>query len=871
MAIDGFMDLSDYDFEDSGPADLKGYYEFYPGQFFTSKDFLEGTGEYPHYAYVPGSWNIHMDPDNPDESGYGTYRLRVRLNQLPPELSLRLYEYQSAYSLIVANRTIASMGIVSSDPTEAVPRNRSTIVRIPHEMLSPDSPEPIDLEIILQMSNYHHPSGGLIEPVLLGPYSKFQNDMNRENAYILIISGILLATAIFHISIYFFKSLRGGIFSFGMISFSYLAYMFTVGNRLILLFFPHISYETMNAIEHATVYGTIPLWIQYFNRSFSLDMNWIIQYALQLTGIIILILISTIPFNIYRDHIILANVYALASFLFIVYYLTTVIRAGRFSALFALIALIPIMLGAYHDLFYYSGPPMLPAGLTFFLLLQIRIISIKVNNIYKTNQELLVQRELDNQELTRQLKERNRSLSKADDEIQQVNKHKSIFMANMSHELRTPLNTILGYSQLLLEDPEINESRKEFVGTLHQSGLQLLENINDILSYTDIDSGRNRMEESAFDLYALLDELEKRFLTQTKFKQLNFTVTRSPNLPRNIISDRMKLKRIIQNLLDNAIKFTDSGDVQLRVILEEHDLPMRLIVEAEDNGPGIPEDRMESIFESFEKIEYGKNAGSSGMGLGLSIVKRYLKIMNGNVEIINKNTRGCIFRVIIPVRIPVYQKTHAETGSPDQEYPTERLKALIVDDNKLNLDLLNRILLVRGFDVFQAENGMEAVLLYQKRSPDIILMDIRMPVMNGYEAMSRIRELDGEKHTPILVVTASIHPEKTRMVMEHGADDYISKPFLIKDLTDKIGNLLNIQIRRREPDHKRFNKNVAKIPHDIKEKISKAAIIGDQDIFLEQILDIKEVDIELYEYLKNRAENFRWHDIIRALNGKHGR
>lgn len=384
---------------------------------------------------------------------------------------------------------------------------------------------------------------------------------------------------------------------------------------------------------------------------------------------------------------------------------------------------------------------------------------------------------------------------------QLANRAKSEFLSNMSHEIRTPLNAILGFSELMLMEEEIPESQREYLLTINRSGEHLLNLINEVLDMSKIDAGYESLRPENVNLYKLLASMKSLFSERCRQRQLTMDVTHSANVPKAIYVDSGKLRQIIINLLSNAVKFTREGRITLRTDAELlADGQLRLIVEVEDTGVGISEDERANVFSSFKQTRSGIESGE-GTGLGLAISREYARMMGGDLTYQSVLDKGSTFRLEVICEAAsieddeVQDTLHKPVGLQADE-PHYRI--LIVDDKASNRRLLQQILSPIGFELKQASNGAEAIELFEQWQPDLILMDNRMPVMNGSEATQKIRTSKEGKTIPIIAVTANAFEQDREKIIAQGASDFIRKPFKDTEVLSKIRSHLDITYVYRE-------------------------------------------------------------------------
>src|SRR5687768_6317011 len=365
--------------------------------------------------------------------------------------------------------------------------------------------------------------------------------------------------------------------------------------------------------------------------------------------------------------------------------------------------------------------------------------------------------------------------------LQQANRAKSVFLANMSHEIRTPMNAILGFSQLMLRDRDLTPRQGQFLGTINRSGEHLLALINDIVEMSKIEAGRTTLNPSTVDLPALLTDLEMMFRVRTDEKRLSFAVETAADVPQFIVTDINKLRQVFINVLGNAVKFTDQGGIVVRVHAERQSATPpgpSLCVEVEDTGPGISPEDQDKLFRHFEQTKTGQQAGT-GTGLGLAISREFVRLMGGAITVSSQLEKGSVFAIQLPMKegeadavVAKDKARHVLKLQPGQA----PCRVLIADDVEDNRQLLAQLLTPIGFEVRLATNGAEAVAEFERWRPQLVLMDFRMPVMDGHEAIRRIRAMPGGKDSIVIAVTASAMDENRQQLMAIGADDFIGKP-----------------------------------------------------------------------------------------------
>jgi two-component system sensor histidine kinase/response regulator len=379
-----------------------------------------------------------------------------------------------------------------------------------------------------------------------------------------------------------------------------------------------------------------------------------------------------------------------------------------------------------------------------------------------------------------------------------ANLAKSTFLANMSHELRTPLNAILGFSQLIERDATLPERQRDSLVIINRSGEHLLNLINDVLEMSKIEAGRTTLNVVSFDLHHLLQTLQEMFLIRANAKQLALNFEIAPNLPQYIQTDENKLHQVLINLLSNAMKFTDSGSITLEATVHSE---LTLQFKVQDTGQGIAPEESEQLFRPFTQTSSGSRL-REGTGLGLTISRRFVQLMGGDMNVESTVGQGSTFSFKIQIAIPNGTEIAPTSISkrvlklaPQQ--PSYRI--LVVDDRAENRDFVEQLLQMVGFETQSAVNGEEAIAQWQQWQPHLILMDMRMPIMNGYEATQQIRALESaQTRSKILALTASAFEEQRTSILAAGCDDFLAKPFRESHLFEKLAKHLGVNYLYKE-------------------------------------------------------------------------
>ena len=465
------------------------------------------------------------------------------------------------------------------------------------------------------------------------------------------------------------------------------------------------------------------------------------------------------------------------------------------------------------------------------------------------------------------------ALWKAKEAAEAANRAKSTFLANMSHEIRTPMNAILGFTQLMLRDPSTNQQQKERLNIINRSGGHLLALINDILEISKIEAGHIKVNLAMLDLHALLNDLEVMFKVRTDSKDLRLLFELADDLPRYIVTDEGKLRQILINLIGNAVKFTQEGGIAVRVKSEQNtEGKLNLMVEIEDSGPGIAKEDMSKLFKTFEQTASGLKEGGSGLGLAIS--RQFVRLIGGKISVKSELSKGSCFFMTLEIQksdVSEIKESLIQRRVTGIQPGQETYRILIVDDKIDNIQYLKEILSPIGFEIKEAFDGIQAISFFEQWHPQLILMDMRMPVMNGDEATKRIKATEGPLPY-IIIVTATAFDEDIKEIMASGADEYIKKPFKENEIFEAIEKALGVKYvyskdesLTKETQDRLKAQDLVVLPDERIRQMKESIINAQLDRLLDLIDESTELSPQITAQLRTMANEFQYDTLLKLL------
>jgi signal transduction histidine kinase/CheY-like chemotaxis protein len=753
-AIKGWLDLRQANLQQN-TITLSGEWEFYWQQLANNSGALPQRPD--TYSKLPQLWNnISINGHAIPAQGYATYRLRIVLpaGHAAPA-ALLVPDFYTAYRLYANGNLLASDGKVGTSKDSSYPHWSSQLVKLPNNADT--------LELLLQVCNFVHAKGGCMKLIQLGNYDRLQKRQQQHMAQDIFLGGCLFMGAIFFLGLFVFHRSEKTILYFALFCLMY-SYRI-VGTEIYTLhnIFPSLDFYFTLRLEYITLCLGVSFFILYVRNLYPLEGRTVISKILLGVSIAYAILALITPVRIFTSVI---NYFIIVLVFYIGYAILIFIKAWRNNRPGAKYGIwsggVIAVLFLFSISSYFGVLPLFKItelfGYIAFFFLQSLILSYRSS--YRLNQ--------------------------AREAAEKGLKAKTQFLSTMSHEIRTPLNAVIGIAQLLQKDNKnLSPQQQEYIDALDFSGNSLLAIVNDILDYGKLDANKLRIELLPMNLREIATKVTAGFIKSAEDKQIALLLHVDSNIPESLLGDPTRTTQVLFNLMSNAVKFTKKGSVKL--ILQRTGNPSNnhctVHFSVVDTGIGINPEKLQLIFEPFTQADSSTSRSYGGTGLGLAICKNILEMQGLSLQVSSEKDKGSVFSFVQTFLIASVQTPIAEPlplTENGQLFANKNV--LLVEDNTMNVMIARHLLEKWGITTDVAVNGQEAVDMFDKQKHHLVLMDLHMPVMDGYEAARNIRSTNTT--VPIIALTANVAEDVETEVQLSGMNGLITKPFKQDELKE---------------------------------------------------------------------------------------
>lgn len=751
QVIQGVIDLSKTDLNNNA-VPLNGDWEFYWERLIEPDSINYQEKDY--YPF-PKLWNggTTFNGKNVSAQGYATYRVRVLLPPKTPQLAISLGESYNAYRLYYDGFEIGKNGNVGKSKETSTPDWMPEVISIARYQNT--------LTFVLQVSNFRHSKGGVREPIMLGDRRVLNAKRDFDFSYDFLLSGSLVMGGLFFLGLFMFGQHERSVLFFALFCLTFSYRMIGSGEYAIHALYPDMPWDLIIRSEYIALFVPCGIFTIYSYLLYPEDSKRTILLGFSVVAGIFSVLSLVAPPMLFTKLVEPFFVLVIIAIFYLIYVYWIAYKRNRTGAQYAFASTGIVFMVAVYLISVYLTPVQENTFLTFigfilFFFFQSLILSYRFAH----------------------------SLKQAKEAAETASKAKTDFLSTISHEIRTPLNAVVGISHFLInENPR--DDQTESLESLQFSAEHLTALINDILDYNKLESGAIEFEYSEVNLKTLTAKIIKAHSALAKEKGILLVLELDENMHPLVLADQTRIYQVLNNLINNALKFTSKGYVKLKTILiNESERTQTVRTEVVDSGIGIPYNKQKLIFERFTQAGSSTTREYGGTGLGLAIIRKILNMVGSEIYVKSEPGSGTIFWFDLTFK----KVLHEEVDQAVQEEMDTNIiagkKVLLVEDNQMNIMVAEKFLKKWELRTEVAHNGEEAVEKMQNNAYDVVLMDLQMPVMDGYKATRKIREFD--EKTPIIALTASALLKVRQEVMAAGMNDYITKPFDPNELRRKI-------------------------------------------------------------------------------------
>ncbi|MBP1991938.1 ATP-binding protein [Paenibacillus eucommiae] len=798
---DGMLDLRDWNLGHDGVVRLNGTWAFHRERLLTTTDVRGRNPENPDsFAKVPGEWKHYGMPGH----GYATYHLKVLTQGDTGPLGLQIPAIAPAYKVIVDGQIIAETGTLAVEGEAMHP------VYLPKTVIF--NPPVGEFDLLIQIANNLYPQGGIWYSLTLGTEQNMLDLKERNWIIDMAVFGGCALIGLYQIAVYLLRHEERSTLYFGICCLLGAIRLWVVGGMYLVHVFPNTDIRFMILLEYLTYYGGVTMGLLFVRQLYPKEFNSFVIKLLVWTGCGFMGSVLLLPTELYTSLIDYFKLVSMFSFAYIIYGFLLSMWRGRSGALLQLSGWLIFATTAIHDILYSDGQiiwidmQLVPYGFIMLVFIEAMELARRFTNAYRT-------------------------IGTMSEELIVINRMKDEFLANTSHELKTPLHGILNLTLALSEGKAgpLNEIQREQLEVVTAVSRRMSNLINDILDLSRLKNRGIQLQLKPVNIRALVSAQQevlrhyigdKPVLLLLEWPELSVSeeVQESQETLPYALADESRLLQILYNLIGNAIKFTKEGQVKVSVWLAGS----MLHIAVTDTGIGIPEDKLELIFQSFEQAGTSVAREYGGTGLGLGIARRLVELHGGQIAVVSEVGKGSVFSFTVPVyegemsvngeaqsRPEVYGKADGAAaarlpaGWPElaaaAQVPykdNKRKQAILaVDDDPVNLRVIMAALADEPYEVLTASGGEQALAMLDsgERRIGLVILDVMMPGMSGYETCQRIRRSFTLSELPILLTTVRNEPEDMMYGFEVGASDFLTKPFHPHELCARARTLLEMK------------------------------------------------------------------------------
>lgn len=833
----GIISVNQFNLQ-TGTIPLDTEWEFYFEKLYFPPDFSGRKPLLTGYIKIPGTWNsFNTGQKILTGDGYATFRLVIR-NVPRGSYALKIPSMATAYRMWINETEVSSNGVVAPDET-MIPMQKPCVAFF--------NTEGGEVAVLVQVSNYMSDKGGIWDNIFFGERNSVLKKRETSVCLDMALFGAFIIMSLYHFGLYFFRKKNDFTLYFGLVCFIIALRVILTGEFLIVYFFPSINWTLQIKTEFLTVFGGFTFFIIFLSKLFNDEFSAGVVKFYIIAGIMFSLVSIIFPVKISAHFMPLYHLLVIAGFIIILISLMKAVKNNKNGALYIFAGSIVLIITLINDILDSNGiintVYLFQYGLLIFIFSQSVILAKIFSGSFSRVEELSMQLEVSyrqineyNRNLEQKISERTSELETANKKLHELNRAKTDFFANISHELRTPLTLILAPIEDAISGKELN---KEVLYMIYRSAINLLSLINNLLEISRLTSGKMKLAVSETDISYLVRKRCVEMESSARLKGIILSCN-TPSEPVKAFVDREKGRHLLSNFFSNSFKFTEPGGrIDISVFAENN----QCVIKFSDNGCGIPESEIDTIFDRFTRGDSDLNRKHEGTGIGLSIVKELVRLHGGEVCVESRDIKsypinhGTTFIVRLPLErehfygredvefldsdfsredenIPyvIYENITTTPAESTVAFQTDEdsFSVLVVEDNTDLRGFLTGLLREKFF-VHEASNGEEAIrLLEQNEDVDLVLSDIMMPGINGHDLLRHIRADKRFKGLPVILLTARADTIMKIEGLGIGATDYVTKPFNSRELFLRISNQMELK-RLRNSAERNYNNLIEKL------------------------------------------------------------